>query len=512
MKSSVKYLFIAVVAAFAMASCNQKIENELLNPNGTPVQFTLSGAKAFTGAKAAAKVTANVPVPADVNITLALDLTQSTVKAENMSFPSLIIKKGETEANGEIGLDPTGLAAGTTFKVVVKASVSGVDLAQRLELSYTTDPEPEKPVPGTVTVDGEIEDWDNLDENYAVFMACDGGVELNGLKTAQVYYDDKLYMLLEVTDAALEKGVADGKLRFHIFFNGDNNKEGGLLHRWSTPDIDYMLEGKMTSGGEYCDFSSKYYKWNGADPAAWSWEATEVSPTFVCAGKGNYYELSMDYSTYPGGLGDIFTIGFDIADGNYNVTGYLPNVADGTCPKAKVKKVGYVAPVPKIDGNLDDWAEIESVSSGTHGAFKVASDENNLYFYSWRTTGGRYSAIWGGAGYLYIAFNLDSDASNDVELNGNGPYDFIGFFSPYGGTADAPAFLEAPGNTDQIGWAPETPYTLNNMKWAGVINEDGAFLEYSIPRSDIPTIPNTPITITSWGNKDMGKASIECTL
>lgn len=509
---SVKYLFVAAIAALTLASCDQKIENDLVNPKGSPVQFTLSGANSFTGSKAAVKVTANAPVPANVNITLALDLTASTVKAENMSFPALIINKGETEASGEIGLDPSGLAPGTNFKVVVKATISGVDLAQKLELSYKTDPEPEKPAPGTVTVDGEIEDWDNLEDEFVVFMACDGGAELSGLKSAQVYYSDKLYMLLEVTNEALATGVTDGKLRFHIFFNGDNNKEGGLLHRWSTPDIDYMLEGKMTSGGEYCDFSSNYYKWNGAEPTAWSWEGTDVAPAFKCAGKDNYYELSMDYSTYPGGLADIFTIGFDIADGNYNVIGYLPNVAGDTCPKAKVKKVGYVAPVPAIDGNLDDWAEIESVSNGSHGAFKVASDDTNIYFYSWRTTSGRYSDIWGGSGYLYIAFNLDSDASNDVELNGNGPYDFIGFFSPYGGTSAAPAFLDAPGNTDQIGWAPETPCTLNNIKWAGVINEDGAFLEYSIPRADLPAIPKTQITVTSWGNKDMGKVSIECTL
>jgi|GEM_PF-6921907 len=512
MKSPVKYLIVSAIALLSMVSCDQKIENEFLNPKGSPVQFTLSGDNSFSGSKATVKVTANVPVPADVTINLGLDLTESTVKADNMSFPTLIIGKGETEASGQVALDPTGLAAGTKFSIVIKATLAGVDLAQRVKLSYETEPEPEKPQPGNVTVDGEIDDWDSLDEDYLVFIAGDGAAELNGLKTAQVYYSDKLYMLLEVTDEALATGVTDGKLRFHIFFNGDNNKEGGLLHRWSTPDIDYMLEGKMTSNGEYCDFSSKYYKWNGTEPTAWSWEGTDITPEFVCAGKGNYYELSMDYSSYPDGLGEVFTIGFDIADGNYNVIGYLPNVAGDVCPKAKVVKVGYVPPVPKIDGNLDDWAEIEGVSNGNHGSFKAAADKDYLYFYSWRTTGGRYSDIWGGSGYLYIALDVDGNDANGVTLNSNGPYDFIGFFSPYGGTASDPAFLDAPGNTDQMGWAPEESYTLDNIKWAGVINEDGAFLEYSIPRADLPALGDKPVTITSWGNKDMGKVTYELSL
>ena len=49
-----------------------------------------------------------------------------------------------------------------------------------------------------------------------------------------------------------------------------------------------------------------------------------------------------------------------------------------------------------------------------------------------------------------------------MDLNSNGPYDFIGFFYPYGGTAEAPEFIDLPGVNG--GWAPEEGYTLANMK------------------------------------------------
>ena len=142
--------------------------------------------------------------------------------------------------------------------------------------------------------------------------------------------------------------------------------------------------------------------------------------------------------------------------------------------------------------------------------FKAYSDADYLYFYSWRTTEGRFSDIWGGSGYVYLGFDLDGNPDNGVELNSNGPYDFIGFFFPYGGSAEAPAITEAPGVDG--GWAPEEGHTLANMKCKGVTNENGAYMEYSIPRKDIPTIPGTPITITSWGNKDMNKVTLTTTL
>ena len=160
-----------------------------------------------------------------------------------------------------------------------------------------------------------------------------------------------------------------------------------------------------------------------------------------------------------------------------------------------------------IDGNFDDWAEIEGVGDGNHGMFKVASDATNIYVYSWRKTSGRYNEIWGGSGYVYFALDLDNDATTGVDLWGNGPYEFVGVIYPYAGSADSPAFKEAPGDACM----PEG-CTLENVKCKGAVDENGAYIEFSIPRADLPAIPTTAIKAISWGNKDLTKVTLSCTL
>ena len=371
---------------------------------------------------------------------------------------------------------------------------------------------------GSVKIDGDPADWAGLNQNYVTAIDCYDGAELSGLKSAKVFYDDKLYVLLELSDGALTQGFTDGKLRAHFYFDGNYDNANGHYGKWVLPAIDCMLEGKLMSGGAWCALSSSYYQWTGTDPAVWSggWTAAETSPAFEFAADGNFYECAMDYSGYPGGLADAFTIAFDIQDDGYNTLGFLPNAGPEPGPMALVVKNGTEPPAEPtieiaIDGDFSDWALVDGVSNGAYGMFKAYSDADNLYFYTYRTTDGRYSALWGGSGYIYLGFDLDGNPENGVELNSNGPYDFIGFFYPYGGTAEAPDFIDAPGV--EGGWAPEEGYTLANMKCKGVANEKGAYIEYSIPRKDLPAIPaGANITITSWGNKDMNKVQLTCTL
>ena len=160
-----------------------------------------------------------------------------------------------------------------------------------------------------------------------------------------------------------------------------------------------------------------------------------------------------------------------------------------------------------IDGDMSDWADVPGVSNGTYGMFKVAADENNLYIYSLRTPEGRYSAIWGGEGYFYLALELDGDPATGETLWGNGPFEFVGVLYPYAGSADAPAINETPGDA----CLPEG-CTLANATCKGVVNESGAAVEICIPRADLPTIPTTKITVWSWGNKDMAKVSTDVLL
>ena len=223
-------------------------------------------------------------------------------------------------------------------------------------------------------------------------------------------------------------------------------------------------------------------------------------------------KMAYHHSGYPGGLADAFTIAFDVLDSGWNPIGFLPNAGPEPGPMALVVKNGTEPPAEPtieiaIDGDFSDWALVPGVSNGNYGMFKAYSDADYIYLYSWRTTEGRYSDIWGGSGYVYFALNLDGDESTGVELWGNGPYEFVGVTYPYAGSADAPEINEKPGDACM----PED-YTLENVECKGVVNENGAYVEFRIPRADLPAIPNTPITVYSWGNKDLTKVALNCTL
>lgn len=675
MKRTIKYLLVAM-AAFALASCEKEKENPILHPSGTPVQFSFT-ATPTSETTATLKVVADTPVPADVKIALSAGTGNNM---PGVTYPSeLVIAKGTAEATGTLTVDKDALTPEVKYTAAVAASLAGTTFADVQVFTITV------PKPAPVTVDGEVAEWAALPSDYVTEISCPDGAEYAGIKSAKVFYEDKLYVLLELTDEAIAKGVADGKLRAHFFFDGDNSKADGYYHKWSKPAIDYMLEGKISNGGEWCAISSSYYKYTGTDPNVWSgsWTSAEVSPTFTFAGKDNYYECAMDYSNYPGGLGTVIGIGFDIQDGGYNILGYLPyggslaqvvkngeeipavsevevNIdgdysewksvpsiaGDGAIKAMKMyetaDKLYYYVEVDKnneniktsetldyahklmlcfddgdnkgsfggadwagakydkmygiwlmqkgvanmactdlegfehaetdgdlmkfefgfnkpneavfnggaylygayvntqyvegattsgeegvhagsapesnhclaykgepkaitLDGDFSDWVAYDGICKETCGMFKAASDANYLYFYVYRNTDGRYSAIWNGVGYLYIALEIDGDPTNGVTLNSNGPYDFIGFFFPYGDNA----IIESPAEGAEC--LPAT-CTLANIQCKGVVDESGAHIEYRIPRADLPAIPNAPIQVTSWGNKDLQKVTLTCNL
>ncbi len=206
-------------------------------------------------------------------------------------------------------------------------------------------------------------------------------------------------------------------------------------------------------------------------------------------------------------------IGTAFAAGSKNirigVAGQYDVTFDYAAQTILITVAGSAAPANiTIDGDMSDWEAVKGVSNGTHGMFKVASDDENIYFYTWRTTEGRFSELWGtGVGYVYFAFDLDSNPDNGVSLNGNGPYDYIGFIYCFGGTASAPVI-----EITKAGDCAPSDYTVANVVIKGKVDENGAYLEYSIPRADLPEIPKTPVTVTSWGNKDLAKVQLTATL
>ena len=168
----------------------------------------------------------------------------------------------------------------------------------------------------SITIDGNPAEWAAIQGAASDETPADA--VLGGIKSAKVYYGDRLYILTEFSDDALAKGVTDGKLRYHVYFSG---AEGLLAHHWADPNIEYMMEGKATSGGSYVNFSSPLYKNKGGE---WSWDNSGVTLATECAGNGNFYEVAIDYSNYPGGFPEQIEIGIDCADGDYVALGYAP--------------------------------------------------------------------------------------------------------------------------------------------------------------------------------------------
>lgn len=255
-----------------------------------------------------------------------------------------------------------------------------------------------------------------------------------------------------------------------------------------------------------------------------------IDKDYVCAKDGDVYVLKnvkltatdefkfrkdKDWADNRGGnfsaVGEPFTVtkdGPNIIVGSANVFDLYYNAAteeacvvlqNGTPTWSEIPEPqGIIA----IDGDFSDWANIEGLGDGNYGMFKFAFDDNYVYFYTWRNTGGRYSEIWGDSGYVYVALDLDKNMGTGVELWGNGPYEFVGVLYPFGGSAEAPEINEKPGDA-----CMPADYTLANAICKGVIDAEGAKVEIRVPRKDLPALTDK-FDIYSWGNKDLTKVMI----
>ena len=160
----------------------------------------------------------------------------------------------------------------------------------------------------------------------------------------------------------------------------------------------------------------------------------------------------------------------------------------------KVTVKGEEQPEPG-DFTSPDWANIGAITNGNH-TFKFTKDDKNAYFFSERTSEGRYNDIWGGNGYIYFALDFDNDLTTGVELNGNGKYEYIGFIYCFG---EKPK-VEIVKAGDCL---PEE-YTVENIIARGSADDNSVKVEYCVPLADLPQLPEN-FTIYTWGNKDMAK-------
>lgn len=179
-----------------------------------------------------------------------------------------------------------------------------------------------------------------------------------------------------------------------------------------------------------------------------------------------------------------------VAAGEATITAKAGNFT-ATC-KVTVTEDG---PEKPTDFTSPDWANIGAITNGNH-TFKFTKDDKNAYFFSERTSEGRYNDIWGGEGYIYFAFDFDNNLETGETLNNNGKYEYIGFIYCFG---EKPK-VEIVKAGDCL---PEE-YTVENIIARGSADDNSVKVEYCVPLADLPQLPEN-FTIYTWGNKDMAK-------
>ena len=159
-----------------------------------------------------------------------------------------------------------------------------------------------------------------------------------------------------------------------------------------------------------------------------------------------------------------------------------------------------------IDGDLSDWANVEGITSedGPYFAFKVAYDAENIYFYSKRNFRSDY---WGDYGYFYFGMDEDNDESTAMsDPQGMPGADEWVLIYPFGGTNDAPAIPNTPGNGGLNNW-DKYDFPANSL--AGAIGTQFVEIEFACPRSILNIQPDAVVKFYSFGNKSASNIKTE---
>ena len=274
--------------------------------------------------------------------------------------------------------------------------------------------------------------------------------------------------------------------------NSNLTMDNARLHMWF-----YISDASVLSAGPTEDIDNEHFL---EITSSGVHDADEVNfnlNLFVPDLKTGWNEVDLPFSqaTNPGGNFDITKTCFMRFVGHANTNGkweaiqirdYFVYVPD--------------APVQiTIDGDLSDWAKVKGVTNTNDGAtyleFKMASDADNIYFYTKRVPN---TALWNGGGYLYYGLDYDNDTTTGGgEIWGNGPYECIFVIWPFAGTGDAPAFADKPLGDSMI----KPSGSLAHYNANGKADDSGVELEFSIPRADLPELPATEISVYAWGNK-----------
>lgn len=382
------------------------------------------------------------------------------------------------------------------------------------------------PAEPKVTVDGDAADWALLDAKYVTVVESAEGAALNVIKSLKVYYDDKVYFLVELTDDAL---AYSNKMRFHVFVNSDWSADGGYNAHWTRLNINYALEGKIMEGGNFVNLSSALYAC--VPGTAWATQNTGITPTIVSAGKDKFYEFSVWDDAFAQALKSTIGVGIEIMDSDYNAKGILPNDASGelaTVVKKGTEPLEALPALPEpataaitLDGNFEDWEDIEKIEDeGTEFAeWKYTYDADNIYFLfkikrskiianREAETEGENAGKYGFYKRRYIYIGLDTDNNpetpsadkpndgtylyGDMQITGCEAvalvYPFRGFSESAGGTDGS----KIVNGLDDRSWVRNIgangvggSRTGDQMEAWGTIDEEYGTFEVNLPRAHL---------------------------
>ena len=499
------YVYGADAAARAIGD-NVKVFGKKTTYNGVPEITDLTAVNVLSQGNAVTYPVAKDITPEAATYTAAeaefIKLTGTLAKSGNYYNLTL---EGLDARQGSIvyPIEALNAASFDTKKIIVTGYYNGFSGGKYINIIATKIDEADVDNGSTITEILAMEKGTAVESKASLVTALTtrGFVATDGTKSVYVY-----------TQGTDFNGVA--KIGDKVKFAGTKDVYSGMHEITPVTALDIVSSGNEVTYPAAKDITAEVESYTAT-------EAEYISLTGTLEKSGNYFNITVDGVEANNKQGSVVypiealnAASFDKK--KVTVTGYFNGITSKgkyiNIIATKIEEASAPAAAPiTIDGDMSDWASITGVTEGTH-TFKATSDANNIYLYSKRANSGRYSDIWGGTGYVYFGFDLDNNSeTGDGEKAdwGTGKWETIILTYPYAGSADAKAIADAVGSS---WWILPNTFSIGNLTFKGVVEDDGAAIEFSIPRADIATIPATEITIKAWGNKDLGTAVLQCTL
>lgn len=216
--------------------------------------------------------------------------------------------------------------------------------------------------------------------------------------------------------------------------------------------------------------------------------------SFVAGDKFRIRKNNSWDEAYPEGVGNNWVFTSENAgtkDIIFNCSTHEISVVTHNFPYPPVD-LSYLASSITIDGNMSDWTGITSLAStGTSRirSWKFYSDGTNLYFYLVL----RKNRMNNG-NQLSLAFKWDNEGTRDVDnlKNANCILKFQPFTNSDNDSGSKPTCVNGSISTATVN-GTSTSVTINawgyNPNTSVNGDSDDYYLEFSIPRSDIPSLP-----------------------